>query len=276
MSLLKCPECGKDVSDRAGICVHCGYPLDELYVKSSPRDDESADFKVDGCLSTEDDSSKDKVDEIDPEEFEKAKVFKSSESQTTRRHPILLAAVVFAIVLLVANNAQISKNEQGDTSPDTSYETPSCNVEEQIVLATGYMAETNEDIHHIYNDVMSIWTNSLHKVQDEKTDRYTLSNSGFVPTQVAISNYFKDAETQKRVSYIADMQSKISQVASAIDDDSYCVKEFLELENRYYIHADAIMEAQGDIAAYQHLVVESANNYYEQLEVVISMIESWE
>lgn len=27
MALIKCPECGKDVSDRAPACIHCGYPL---------------------------------------------------------------------------------------------------------------------------------------------------------------------------------------------------------------------------------------------------------
>ncbi len=29
MALIKCPECGKDVSDRAPTCIHCGYPLSQ-------------------------------------------------------------------------------------------------------------------------------------------------------------------------------------------------------------------------------------------------------
>lgn len=28
MALIKCPECGKEVSDRAEKCIHCGYPLE--------------------------------------------------------------------------------------------------------------------------------------------------------------------------------------------------------------------------------------------------------
>ncbi len=27
MALIKCPECGKEVSDKAAVCIHCGYPL---------------------------------------------------------------------------------------------------------------------------------------------------------------------------------------------------------------------------------------------------------
>lgn len=27
MALIKCPECGKDVSNLSKLCIHCGYPL---------------------------------------------------------------------------------------------------------------------------------------------------------------------------------------------------------------------------------------------------------
>ncbi|MCB7038990.1 zinc ribbon domain-containing protein [Eggerthella sinensis] len=27
MSLVECPECGKEISDKAASCIHCGYPL---------------------------------------------------------------------------------------------------------------------------------------------------------------------------------------------------------------------------------------------------------
>ena len=28
MALIKCPECGKEISDKSINCIHCGYPLD--------------------------------------------------------------------------------------------------------------------------------------------------------------------------------------------------------------------------------------------------------
>lgn len=30
MSLIKCPECGKEISDKSKQCIHCGYPLGEI------------------------------------------------------------------------------------------------------------------------------------------------------------------------------------------------------------------------------------------------------
>ncbi|MEO2799991.1 zinc ribbon domain-containing protein, partial [Flavonifractor plautii] len=26
MALISCPECGKQISDQAPACIHCGYP----------------------------------------------------------------------------------------------------------------------------------------------------------------------------------------------------------------------------------------------------------
>ena len=27
MALIKCPECGKEISDKSDKCIHCGYPI---------------------------------------------------------------------------------------------------------------------------------------------------------------------------------------------------------------------------------------------------------
>lgn len=34
MALIKCPECGKEISDRSKVCIHCGYPLQNENNKS--------------------------------------------------------------------------------------------------------------------------------------------------------------------------------------------------------------------------------------------------
>ena len=36
MALIKCPECGKDVSDSAPTCPHCGYQLKKTTSSYSP------------------------------------------------------------------------------------------------------------------------------------------------------------------------------------------------------------------------------------------------
>ncbi|MBQ2295055.1 MAG: zinc ribbon domain-containing protein [Spirochaetales bacterium] len=43
MALIKCPECGKEISDKSEICIGCGYPIREFisklprYVMTNPK-----------------------------------------------------------------------------------------------------------------------------------------------------------------------------------------------------------------------------------------------
>lgn len=30
MAMIKCPECGNQISDKAKVCIHCGCPIEEL------------------------------------------------------------------------------------------------------------------------------------------------------------------------------------------------------------------------------------------------------
>ena len=34
MALIKCPECGKEISDKTKKCPECGYPIKKLNKKS--------------------------------------------------------------------------------------------------------------------------------------------------------------------------------------------------------------------------------------------------
>ncbi len=34
MALISCPECGKQISDKAAVCIHCGYALNEEKMKA--------------------------------------------------------------------------------------------------------------------------------------------------------------------------------------------------------------------------------------------------
>lgn len=36
MALIKCPECGNEISDKAKVCIKCGYPIEE-YVKNQEK-----------------------------------------------------------------------------------------------------------------------------------------------------------------------------------------------------------------------------------------------
>lgn len=51
MPLIKCPECQNEISDKAAMCVHCGFPIKEHLEKSIEKKDKEI---------TEDDNAKER------------------------------------------------------------------------------------------------------------------------------------------------------------------------------------------------------------------------
>ena len=51
MALIKCPECGKEISDKAPACIHCGYPL-ALELNKSNENTESTVQQISAVTST--------------------------------------------------------------------------------------------------------------------------------------------------------------------------------------------------------------------------------
>lgn len=50
--LIKCPECGKQVSDRAANCPECGCPINTPSVQPKPTQYETTKTQDSGCFMT--------------------------------------------------------------------------------------------------------------------------------------------------------------------------------------------------------------------------------
>lgn len=37
MALIKCEECGKEISDNAGVCPHCGNPIKPVEIEATSK-----------------------------------------------------------------------------------------------------------------------------------------------------------------------------------------------------------------------------------------------
>lgn len=46
MALIKCPECGKEVSDKAQACIHCGCPIQSVKIEQNNISDKKEMFDV--------------------------------------------------------------------------------------------------------------------------------------------------------------------------------------------------------------------------------------
>lgn len=51
MSLIHCPECGKEVSDKSDKCIHCGYPINNNNICKVNGTDYDLSFLLDESYS---------------------------------------------------------------------------------------------------------------------------------------------------------------------------------------------------------------------------------
>ena len=52
MALIKCPECGKEISEKAPACIHCGYPLDLIKDETTAEDSTKEDVNNEGFFTS--------------------------------------------------------------------------------------------------------------------------------------------------------------------------------------------------------------------------------
>ena len=69
MALIICPECGKEISDKAKCCIHCGYPLEEM--QKAQQEQEERYWEVDPD-SVNSNKSEDGIAGPEPEEISEA------------------------------------------------------------------------------------------------------------------------------------------------------------------------------------------------------------
>lgn len=48
MALIKCPECGKEVSDKAKACPNCGFPINDTKVEEPKEKEETGNVTIYG------------------------------------------------------------------------------------------------------------------------------------------------------------------------------------------------------------------------------------
>lgn len=52
MSLINCPECGKEISNRSEICINCGYPIKKTNICNVNGNEYDLSFLLDESYST--------------------------------------------------------------------------------------------------------------------------------------------------------------------------------------------------------------------------------
>lgn len=116
MALIKCPECGKEISDKAPACIHCGYPMEEI-VKKNSMDivvDDTTEIKEDEEISQQiivDETGTAYAIAADKQNDVKSDVV-SDDSSSKWMIWFVVGAIALIIFALVIQNVNENKKQQ--------------------------------------------------------------------------------------------------------------------------------------------------------------------
>lgn len=248
MAMIKCMECGKDISDKAKKCPYCN----KTFIEEVPA------FRVINCsecgivLSETDEvchncgcpiekgfiSSKEKLQEVQI----------SSVKVGSKTKKIIVALV---IILALCAAGGIGYKVYSNQKANENYNSYIDNLEkaQELMLSGGSDAES------LCNLTLKVWGNAIYEESDIETDKYTRPDGYFVDDfNTALGNLFVDSDTKSTVSNIESNQESVKHIMKKLQDVpeglDKCYETVSDLNASYNKLADLAINPTGNYSGF--------------------------
>lgn len=231
MALINCPNCNKEISNKAKFCVGCGYQLindiDTVKTMNCPECGVVADGMTDACSNCGY-----PLNLFELKDNEKSKN-KSMFNKKWFWVSVICFVLLISIVLFVSNNAR----------------TENYNIE--ICTAVDEIMAVSADAENVGNQICSVWNNAIWDKNNENTAKYTSTAKDF---NEALSNLFADEEFTGKITAIRNKQTEIDIYLGKLKnppekfEDAY--DDFKELYYAYSNYVDFVILCNGSYNTY--------------------------
>ena len=218
MALIKCPNCGKEISDRAEACCGCGYHLIcELEPESEKRkcpecgqELEEGAIVCSNCGRPIEENPEEKVIEISNSEAGTEPgteyLHTKKKGRVSKKSLIIIIAIVVAVAVagvIIGTSVSKARKEQALQAQKKEYVT--------LMIDTIYsIFDGAEDAQACGNLIKRVWYNSIFEESDSETDRYTQPKGYFVSDfNDALANLFSDSSFSAKISKIKENQDSV-------------------------------------------------------------------
>lgn len=262
MALIVCPECNKQISDQAGACPHCGYPL--INTAEKPKNQ----------IQT---TRKRKINVVNAILFAVL---------------ILAAAVLVTCVLLLISNNRKKQEDYQESVRQESIRQESIEQSEaeeaarieaynQYVLVANTFASSvktgGDQAYDICRLTGNVWHNAIYEVNDPETDPYTKANGVFVEdfNDAIQAMWSSESHIKNVVSAIAnrdEAESLYKQLMSPPDGLEALSAKIKELYLVYRKYMSLAIEPEGSLKSYEEdfdEISKEFNSLYEEMIVLI-------
>lgn len=238
MSLMECPGCGKEISDKTGACIHCGAVIERL--PESKRCPECGAIAEEGAaLCGKCGYPFEKT--TDAESEKKAAVGPHRESSGALVKALI--AVIALVALLVASylvyeNIQAQNKEKQMAEARASY----ASKYEAVAYSMLEGAVTAEECGNL---IKSVWYNTIFEEEDEETDKFTQIKGKFNEDfNTSIAALFADDDFSKKVAAVESNKAAVDSMMKDLRNPPDEWKEaYDELKEYYDAYADLIKMA---------------------------------
>ena len=200
MALIKCDACGRDISDKAKKCPHCGaerlFAQDEPELKTCPEcgailDNDAVECPNCGCPIEEENDLP-----TDDQEPQKVEISRIAVNSNTKKIVIIAVAVILAIAAIigVVAIAKSSKEKKDAAAAQAAYADNLRNYKKNLALVRSTMLSGAAEAESAAGLIHDVWYNAIYEKSDSRTNKYTKPYGVFVSDfNTALKNLFSDS-----------------------------------------------------------------------------------
>ena len=229
MAMITCKFCGKDISDKATVCPHCGEKLIEELIEPTEKEpihceecgiELSEDATVCpncGCPIERNDNESAQKDAVD-ESTQKVEVtavnlkVKKSTKKTIIVSIVALLVIIIGVVVGISLK-QANDKKKAEAAAQAAHDEYSINLNTiAIQMLTG--ASKAESAGNL---IKKVWYNAIYEEYDTETDKYTRPKGYWVSDfNEALGNLFSDASFKLSISTIEDNQDVVDELMKSL------------------------------------------------------------
>lgn len=249
MALIQCKNCGKDVSDRAKVCPHCGTQLIEDEVtQPQPIICEECGAEIpqgaDSCPNCGCPVPVDREENTEaPQKVELTSVKIPKLDQ--RKKKIVVGSIIGIIVLIAAISLIISQMRQATAAQLSADYSENISTVSAAILSSAIQTEEAGNLIH------DVWYNCIFEENDPETNEYTRPNGYYLDDfNDALANLFSDETFSQQLSSIKNDQETVTDLMRKMSDPPE------EFEDAY----EALRELFDAYTEFTNLVINPSGN----------------
>lgn len=270
MAMIKCSECGKEISDKARKCPYCGKVFEEEKTVMNTKKCSEC-----GTILSETDQTCPNcgcpVEEECAQTKEKPQEVQISSVKVGNHTKKILIGVIIALIVCAVGGIgfKIYSNQQ----EKKNYNAYIDNLEkaQELMISGGSDAET------LCNLTAQVWSNAIYEKSNSETDKYTKKDGRFVSDfNTALGNLFADADTKSTVTGIEGNQEDVKQLMKKLQDVpdglDKCYDSLVELNTAYGTLTDLAINPTGNYNSFtsnKSTAVSDFMSAYDKLDTQI-------